>query len=762
MKVSTYSLHGVTYSLIVATVFCGPVTGYPANAGSGYKKTTDSSGVRQQRVLRSEELSVITPPPYLPEKIFRNILVPDSDVFRNSLAMNMVKISAGEYIMGNDGEIDYKTLLKDEPHTPYLGKGAPNPYIKDGPVMNENPLEWDEKPAHKVTLTESFYMSATPVTNAQYEQFRPDHKSFRGKSGFSKNDDDAVVFVSWHDAVAFTQWLSEKEGEHYRLPTEAEWEYAARAGTTTAYYTGDSLPEAYWQHQVMNRSYSIAPDKVQLKVAASPPNEWGLYNMHGLVEEWCADWYGPYQLNKQVNPQGAGRGIARVTRGGSHSTGLPYLRSANRSGALPGTGSFLIGFRVVKAGKLPIATAPPVELKKWAKDVKQQKADWDRSKLPANKAVFERPRTYTRVDPGSNGPFYFIHNHEPALSVLPNGDLLAIWFTTTLERGREMIVAGARLRKGAKDWDEPDIFFQVPDRNVTGQALWWDGDKTIYHFSGVSVADGWERLSMIMRKSTDNGVTWTAPEIIGKEYKNRHQVIDAVMRSKNGSLVLLCDADPSSNGGTAIHIRGTAAHISKDMGNHWYDPGAGNPLPVFKEGNTGSWIAGIHAGIVELKDGSWMALGRGDAINGTMPMSISKDEGKTWQYFPTSLTPIKSAQRLALTRLKEGPLLLVSFEQEMTNIISNGKTRKGIGMYTALSFDEGKTWPVRKLVTPGEGDILLDAPCNHRWGEKFSLLNKDHAEQRGYLTVEQAPDGMIHLLSSGTYYAFNMAWILKP
>jgi hypothetical protein len=417
---------------------------------------------------------------------------------------------------------------------------------------------------------------------------------------------------------------------------------------------------------------------------------------------------------------------------------------------------------VVKATKHPAANTSPVPLHKWAVGVKQQNADWNKMKVPSGKAVFEKPVTYTRVDPGSNGPTYFVHNHEPALSVLPNGDLLAIWFTTTLERGREMVVAGARLRKGAKEWDQPDIFFQVADRNVTGQALWWDGDKTIYHFSGVGVGDCWERLSMIMRTSTDNGVTWSAPEIIGEEFTNRHQVIDAVMRTKKGSLVLLCDADPSSNGGTAIHIRGTAAHISKDKGMSWVDPGAGYPLPVFKEGNTGNWIAGIHAGIVELKDGSWMALGRGDAINGSMPMSISKDEGKTWQYYPTTLTPIKSAQRLGLIRLKEGPLLLVSFEQQMTDIISNGKKTKGIGMYAALSYDEGKTWPVRKLVTPGEGERYLDAPCNQRWGKEFSLLSKDHAEQRGYLTVDQAPDGMIHLISSGTYYAFNLDWIQKP
>ncbi|MEI9808038.1 MAG: sialidase family protein [Bacteroidota bacterium] len=276
------------------------------------------------------------------------------------------------------------------------------------------------------------------------------------------------------------------------------------------------------------------------------------------------------------------------------------------------------------------------------------------------------------------------------MTVLPNGDLLAIWFTTVLERGREMIVAGARLRRGAKEWDEPDLFFQVPDRNLAGQALLWDGKHTIYHFSGVGVADDWKNLSLVMRRSTDNGATWQKPEIIGPEYGARHQVIDAVIKTSDGTIILLCDATPSSNGGSAVHT-------SKDAGDSWSDPGYGKPIPEFKEGNTGHWVAGRHAGIAELKDGSLLALGRGDSIAGKMPMSISKDKGLTWQYSASPFTPTKSAQRHALIRLKEGPLLLISFEQEMTDIVSNGKKSKGIGMYAALSYDEGENMAGQKI-----------------------------------------------------------------
>jgi len=102
--------------------------------------------------------------------------------------------------------------------------------------------DWDEQPVHKVRITKPFYMAATEVTNAHYEQYDPDHRDLRGKKGFSTADDEAVVFISWYDAVGFCEWLSKKEQKPYRLPTEAEWEFACRAGTTTQFHTGRHCP----------------------------------------------------------------------------------------------------------------------------------------------------------------------------------------------------------------------------------------------------------------------------------------------------------------------------------------------------------------------------------------------------------------------------------------------------------------------------------------------------------------------------------------
>ena len=143
-------------------------------------------------------------------------------------------------------------------------------------------------------------------------------------------------------------------------------------------------------------------------------------------------------------------------------------------------------------------------------------------------------------------------------------------------------------------------------------------------------------------------------------------------------------------------------------------------------------------------------------------MSISNDQGKTWTYSSSHFSPIARAQRLAFVRLKEGPLLIVSFDNDLPQIDSNGNEFIGKGMFAALSFDEGKTWPVKKLITPGDPKRILDAPCNHRWGEEFSTLSKNRAESRGYLTATQSPDGIILLLSSGTHYAFNLKWLMKP
>ena len=151
-------------------------------------------------------------------------------------------------------------------------------FIMESAGYGEN---FDEQPARRVFIPKPIRMAATEVTNAQYEQFDPGHKMLHGKDGFSKADNEAVIFVNYGQATAFCTWLSKKEGKSYRLPTEAEWEYACRAGTLTPFVTGDRLPAAYQKEQ----ETVWTPKPVLLTVAQTPSNPWGLYDMHGNVEE---------------------------------------------------------------------------------------------------------------------------------------------------------------------------------------------------------------------------------------------------------------------------------------------------------------------------------------------------------------------------------------------------------------------------------------------------------------------------------------------
>ena len=615
--------------------------------------------------------------------------------------------------------------------------------------------DFDEAPVHKVTISRPFRMGQTEVTNAQFEAFRPEHQVYRGKNGLSSGDDEAVTFVSYHDAVAFCEWLSQKEGKTYRLPTEAEWEYACRAGTYYDFYTGDGLPENYRKHQQTTRDYAA----VSLRVGQTPPNAFGLYDMHGNVEEWCLDWYGPYSAEEQTDPAGYATGFYRVTRGGSHNTPDKYLRSANRMAMIPEDKHALTGFRVVQAEYPSQPTLIDETPHRHANAVRQQAFTWSKNDTTP---FFTAPVPYV-ITPacGSSEPF-FRHNHQPAITWCDNGDLLAAWFSADEENGRGMVVLASRLRAGSDQWEEASLFFKVPDRNMTGLALFNDGEGRLYHLNGVEAAGDWQNLAMALRVSTDNGATWSAPRLIAPEHTKRHQIIAGTIRTREGWLIQACDAGPGSHDGAAIHI-------SKDGGATWHDPWDGAPLPDFHEGGSGSTIAGIHAGVVQLADGSLMALARGNSIEDEqgrlrMPMSLSKDGGKTWEYHASEFPPIDGGQRLVFTRLKEGPLLLISFTDHPLRTPENergmlfpdraGNNYRGYGLYAALSFDEGKTWPVRKLLTDGETRFL-----NGGAWTRFFLMNQTHAEPRGYMAATQTPDGMIHLVSSRLYYRFNLAWL---
>ena len=196
---------------------------------------------------------------------------------------------------------------------------------------------------HQVTLS-AFKMSKYEVTFEQYDLFCD-------ATGRSKPNDEGwgrgnrpVINVSWDDATAFAEWMG------CRLPTEAEWEYACRAGTTTPFSTGNNLTtsQANYNGNYPYRNYPKGDYRAKTTLVGSfAPNKWGLYDMHGNVWEWCSDWYGDYSTSAQTNPKGASSGSGRVFRGGSWYNRARNCRSAFRNTYTPAGRSHDIGFRLV-------------------------------------------------------------------------------------------------------------------------------------------------------------------------------------------------------------------------------------------------------------------------------------------------------------------------------------------------------------------------------------------------------------------------------
>lgn len=228
---------------------------------------------------------------------------------------------------------------------------APGSYRR-GSAADEPDRGADEGPAHEVTLTRGFFMGREEVTQRQWVAVMGTNPSvFRQPVADEDPLDRPVDSVSWNDAQQFIERLNadglRADGRgRFRLPTEAEWEFAARAGTTTPYpWTGDVHRHAWANSRSFARTHPVGQ---------KPANPWGLYDMHGNVWEWCSDWYGPYAAAPAVDPTGPAAGDGRVIRGGSWFNEPEALRSANRLRHPVDSRQTNLGLRVLW---LPDATA---------------------------------------------------------------------------------------------------------------------------------------------------------------------------------------------------------------------------------------------------------------------------------------------------------------------------------------------------------------------------------------------------------------------
>ena len=242
---------------------------------------------------------------------------PEKKVLTNSIGMKLVLIKGGSFTMGGD------------------------------PARED--VDTDER-QFKATISKDYYIGVFEVTQSQYAKVMGKNPSqFQGKRVNGSTSNFPVEQVSWNDAVQFCKKLSERPkeraaGRTYRLPTEAEWEYACRAGTETSFSFGDDpgrLGEYAWfASNGQERTHEVGKKK---------PNAWGLHDMHGNAWEWCADWYDYYPRASTVDPTGPPSGSDRVYRGGSWNYEPRYSRSANRTataGDFRGFPFLSISFRV--------------------------------------------------------------------------------------------------------------------------------------------------------------------------------------------------------------------------------------------------------------------------------------------------------------------------------------------------------------------------------------------------------------------------------
>jgi len=312
------------------------------------------------------------------------VFAAESSAIENSLGMKFVRVPAGEFMMGSDESLES------------LAHTYPQYARQDLQALG------DEGPRHAVRITRSFYLGQHEVTVDQFRRFiegsgyvpesiadgtggygyNPSHDpansargdAFEGRDpryswrnpGFPQTGDHPVVNITWNDAAAMARWLSEREGVRYRLPSEAEWEYACRAGTSTRYNTGDEpasllgsaalLDQDTAQRWPRRQPFALAGHDgyaFTAPVGSFAPDAFGLFDMHGNVWEWVADLYGEayYAESPRDDPTGPGVGDLHVRRGGSWATSALYARSSYRNWNTAQTRYTLVGMRLLREVK---------------------------------------------------------------------------------------------------------------------------------------------------------------------------------------------------------------------------------------------------------------------------------------------------------------------------------------------------------------------------------------------------------------------------
>lgn len=340
------------------------------------------------------------------------------------------------------------------------------------------------------------------------------------------------------------------------------------------------------------------------------------------------------------------------------------------------------------------------------------------------------PAAYTPTETGELvGLDYgvFHHAHSPGFEVMPNGDALAVYFSSPRGRSESDTMATfiqARLRFGSEEWDMPELFFDTQLGNDQSGLLWNDNGTIRFFGGGRHISN---HIPFRMAVSTDNGATWTfsVPRLETPAADFTAQPINSAFRDPQGNIYMAMDADGSES----------FLWRSRDEGRTWEDMG----------GRT----TGRHSTIIPLDEqGTLLSIGGKNAnIEGWTPQNISRDWGATWEKAtPSPFPPLGSAQRPSIIRLQSGHLVFItdSYLLKKDRPAPEG-WQNGDNCVIAISKDNGRTWRIKSLP--------VQLPHNSRTAHP-SL---------GYSTVRQAPNGVIHILTSanfpGLHYELNEAWI---
>jgi hypothetical protein len=547
-------------------------------------------------------------------------------------------------------------LVRFEPGSFTMGVGS------DLRIVDTNALDYDEQPAHSVTLTAPFYVLTARVSKAQFDL-----------AGLGTAPADGRV--SWDRASAFCAWLSQQEGLTYRLPTEAEWEYVRRNPGTV----GD------------------------------------------FGSEWVADWHGSYRNLSLTNPAGPAAGVLKVIRSDA-------INRLGRPPTVEGEGMFRVVLDTASTNR------------------------WVHSPLPFNQMGVKQSTAPALQGPLTNVPYFTVrfampipqdndrqfnaalvgldpavvdHNHSPGFEVMPNGDALAIWFSGAngTEYGSKIRIVQARLRYGAEEFDMPELLFHMKDQNIS-PCLWREG-TTNWLFTGYT-----NPTLFRISKSVDSGATWTmapAPTFSGTGTNATPQPINSAFRAPDGAMYVPTDDSP--NQAKSVLWR------SQNNGLTWTDQGVRT--------------AARHSTIVPLDGTGRLLCVSGKNVNfnnsGYMPWEISTDWGVTWQAETQSPFPrLGGNQRPSVWRLASGKLVMIGDATLVGTTTPPAGWTNGTAPYVALSADNGANWHFK----------ALPVALKHESTSHLTL---------GYSTVRQAPNGVIHVLTTMTqpclHYEFNEAWV---